>query len=289
MRITNVAAMSLIEPASPVVEEELPPGLVEVGFYPSERAASEHGLVVLAMGRPYWTVATGSGQRLLIEAEVALPAKEQLLKFDRENLNWPPPAFVERVTYPTDVITPLLWAALVLGIYHLQGTRPGWTAAGALDSEGIFGRGEWWRLGTALWLHGDGAHAISNALSGVLLFTAVVKTFGRAAGWGLVALAAVLANLLVAALAFPVAYRSLGASTAIFAGVGLLTGRSLRVLTRAEHPHRNRAILVALASGVTVLALYGAGGGAPQVDIGAHVAGFVVGVGVGFAAARPSD
>ena len=108
MRITNVAAMSLIEPASPVVEEELPPGLVEVGFYPSERAASEPGLVVLAMGRPYWTVATGSGQRLLIEAEVAVPANEQLLKFDRENLNWPPPAFVERVTYPTDVITPLL-------------------------------------------------------------------------------------------------------------------------------------------------------------------------------------
>ena len=102
----------------------------------------------------------------------------------------------------------------------------------------------------------------------------------------LVALAAVLANLLVAALAFPVAYRSLGASTAIFAGVGLLTGRSLRVLTRAEHPQRSRAILVALASGVSVLALYGAGGGAPQVDIGAHVAGFVVGVGVGFAAAR---
>ncbi len=158
-------ATSLTEPASPVVEEELPAGLVEAGGYRSERAASDDGLLVLAMGRPYWTVATGSGQRLLIAAEVAVPAKEQLLKFDRENLNSPPPAFVEQITYPTDVITPLLWAAVVLGIFHLQAARLDWSAAGALDAVGIFGRGEWWRLGTALWLHGDGAHVVSNALS----------------------------------------------------------------------------------------------------------------------------
>lgn len=275
-----------VETATLVAEEAMPTDLVEVGVYATEEEAFERGLVVLALGRSYWTVVVEGGHRLIVEAEVATGVRAQLAKYERERLGWPPRPLVDSVSYPTDLITPLLWAAAVLAIFQGQLTHPEWAAWGALDAVGVFGRGEWWRGATALFLHGDGAHVVANALSGALLFTAVLKTFGRVWGWLLVALAAVAANFAVAALAYPEAYRSLGASTAIFAGLGLLTGRMVRVLGRTDHPQRRRAMFVALGSGVSVLALYGAGGGAARVDLGAHVAGFLAGFALGFAAAR---
>ncbi|MCX6954411.1 MAG: rhomboid family intramembrane serine protease [Verrucomicrobia bacterium] len=279
--------MSQLEPATTALDDAMPTDLVEVGVYATGKEAFDHGLVVLALGRPYWLVEAPGGHRLLVEAEVAERVRVQLSRFDRERLRWPPkPLPLGTMTYATDLITPLLWAVAVLAVFSLQGTHPAWAEAGAVDAAAIFDRGEWWRIGTALWLHADGAHVISNALSGLLLFTAVVKTLGRLRGWLLVMAAAGLGNLAVAALAYPGPYRSLGASTAIFAGLGLLTGRMLRVLSRAEHPHRWRAMLVTLGSGVVVLALYGAGGGAAHVDIGAHVAGFLAGLALGFAAGR---
>ena len=48
------------------------------------------------------------------------------------------------------------------------------------------------------------------------------------------------------------------------------------------HPHRWRGMFVALASGLIVLALYGAGGA--RIDLGAHVTGFVAGLALGFVA-----
>jgi len=138
-----------------------------------------------------------------------------------------------------------------------------------------------------LFLHADAGHVVSNALSGLLVFTAVLQTLGRLRGWLLIAAAALVGNLAVAAINYPAPYRSLGASTAIFAGVGLLTGRALRVVARSEHPHRWRALFVALASGLIVLALYGAGG--VHIDLGAHVTGFIAGLAAGYLViAQPS-
>lgn len=275
--------MNEAEPATTVPDDALPADLVEAGCYPTGREGFDHGLVVLALGRPYWLVPSAAGHRLLVEADVGAFVRDQLTRYERESRDWPPRPLAPGPTYGTDVITPLGWALAVLVIFHLQGARPAWTERGALDAAAIFDRGEWWRLATALFLHADGAHVISNALGGILLFTAVVKTLGRTAGWLLVGAAAVLGNLVVAALAYPGPHRSLGASTAIFAGVGLLTGRMVQVLTGADRRERGRAMFGALGSGVIVLALYGAGGA--RVDLGAHVAGFAAGLAVGFGAA----
>lgn len=85
---------------------------------------------------------------------------------------------------------------------------------------------------------------------------------------------------------YPAAYRSLGASTAIFAGLGLLTGRAIRIVVRADHPHRWRSVFVPLAAGLTMLGLYGAGG--IHIDVLAHVTGFGAGLLIGFCAVVPS-
>lgn len=262
----------------------MPADLVEVGAYASAREAFDHGLVVLALGRPYWLLESPEGQRLLVEPGIAGRVREQFVKYHRESMRWPPRPLELGPVHGTDLITPLLWAVAMLAIFHFQGSHPAWAERGAVDPVAIFERREWWRPATALLLHGDGAHVTSNALSGILLFTAVLKTLGRVRGWLLVTLAAVAANFAVAALAYPGPYRSLGASTALFAGLGLLTGHMVHVLRQSAHPHRGRAILVAAGSGLVVFALY-AGGGLPRVDLGAHLAGFVAGGVVGGLAA----
>jgi rhomboid protease GluP len=277
--------MSAIE--QPGAIDELPPdGLVEAGIYPSASQAAEHGLVVLAAGHPYWLVPGPAGHRLLVERGAAEDVRHHLAAYARERVRWPPPPIADHWNAGrAEILTPLLWSATVLAIFHASGRTPRWMEVGALDSTAVFVDGEWWRIGTALFLHGDAAHVISNALSGLLVFAAVLSTFGRARGWLLLAIAAVMGNFAVAAANYPAAYRSVGASTAIFAGIGLLTGRAIRVVTLSRHPHRWRSLFVPLAAGLTVLGLYGAGG--LRVDVGAHLTGFIAGLIAGFVAGLP--
>jgi membrane associated rhomboid family serine protease len=120
---------------------------------------------------------------------------------------------------------------------------------------------------------------LANAVSGFFVFSAVVSTMGRLRGWLLLALAAAAGNLAVAALNYPGPYRSIGASTAVFAGLGLLTGRAVRVLCGENGQLRWRALLVPLAAGVTLLGLFGAGG--LRTDVVAHATGFAAGLVLG--------
>jgi membrane associated rhomboid family serine protease len=263
--------------------EPLESDLVQAGVYPSAAEADEHGLVVLAAGHPYWLADTPEGFRLLIARDAVDAARYHLTAYARERSGWPPPPVIDPWRPgKTDLLTPLLWSAGVLMIFNYSGRSPTWIARGALDSRAVFEDGEWWRVLTALFLHADAAHVITNALGGLLVFSALMSTLGRLRGWLLLLLASVLGNLAVAAINHPGPYSSVGASTAIFAGVGLLTGRSIRVAWRSAHPHRWRAIFGPFAAGVTVLALHGAGG--QRVDVGAHLTGFAAGLALGFVA-----
>ena len=274
--------MSLPVPASIIAAGEAPADLVEAGMYATSEEGFAHSVVVLVMGRACWLVPLADGHRLLVETDALERAREQLARYDRESVGWPPRPISIPATHATDLVTPLLWAGLTLTVFQLQTEHSAWTSAGALDAAAIFERGEWWRVGTALFLHADAGHVISNTLGGLLIFSAVLQTLGRVRGWLLIALASLAGNFAVAAINYPAPYLSLGASTAIFAAVGLLTGRALRIVARTDHPHRWRTMFVALASGLIVLALYGAGGG--RVDLGAHVTGFVAGLALGFVA-----
>lgn len=257
--------------------------LVEVGVYSTSTAGFDHGLVVLALGDPFWLEPTDDSFRLLVEPHAAARVLEQLAFFDRESIDWPPRLVADDAPVrKAELVTPLLWCITVLASFSAQGEWPGWTRVGELDAQALFARGEWWRLFTALFLHADFGHLMSNLVSGIFVFSAVLTTMGRRRGWLLLAIAAIVGNLIAAAMNHSVAYRSLGASTAIFAAVGLLTGRALRVGLRADHPHRWRTLFVPVATGLVVLALYGAGG--QQVDVIAHATGFFAGLVLGLIA-----
>ena len=277
--------MSPSDPPGEPAGGQAPEALSEVGAYPTAADGFDHGLVILAMGRPYWLMPAGDQYRLLIEAAAADEAREQLASFDRESSQWPPrPAAATAPARRLELATPLFWGLAVSAVYWDQLQWPGhWEKLGALNAPAVLDRGEWWRLATALFLHADLGHLLSNLLSGIFVFASVLTTFGRRRGWILLALASVAGNFFAVVLHRSGAYSSLGASTAIFAGLGLLTGRAVSFSPRADHPHRWREMLVPLAAGTALLALYGAGG--PQVDVVAHVTGFAAGLAFGFLSA----
>jgi membrane associated rhomboid family serine protease len=268
----KTVAVSAIDFSDSAPADAIPPDLVEVGCYSNAHDASSHGLVVLAAGAPYWLVPAGDHFRILVEPAVGPVVRRQLAAFDRESIGWPPVLpDADGARRPAEFFTPMLWSLVVLAVFWAQTRSAHLTELGALDPQAIFARGEWWRPATSLFLHADLGHLISNALSGILVFSAVTTTLGRR-----LALAACAANLAVAALHHGVAYRSIGASTAIFAGLGLLTGRAVRIAAHVAHPYRWRVMLTPLAAGIAVLGLYGAGG--VHVDVLAHLAGFLAGL-----------
>jgi len=271
--------------------EDVPGELAEAGVYRTAADGFEHGLVALATGHAYWLVLSDAGYRLLVEPPALALVREQLACFDRESIGWPPPPVVDhRVSARSERLTPLVWVVVVLAVYAFQSRSPEiWEEAGALDSQAVFGRSEWWRAGTALFLHADVGHVLANAASGFFVFSALISTMGRLRGWILLALAAIAGNLAVAAVNYPGPYRSIGASTAVFAGLGLLTGRAIRVLRGEDGRLRWRAVFVPLAAGVTLLGLFGAGG--MRTDVVAHATGFAAGLVLGASTAptRPGS
>jgi membrane associated rhomboid family serine protease len=153
-----------------------------------------------------------------------------------------------------------------------------WLSLGALDAAA--GR-EWWRGLTALTLHVDQEHLMGNLLFGVVAGIAAGRLLGPGVAWASILGAGALANYVEIFIA-PSTHRAVGASTAVFAALGLLAGLAWRQrLTLRERRWYRWAPLIA---GVCLLTLLGAGNA--HVDVLGHALGFLFGVGVGWLYAR---
>jgi rhomboid protease GluP len=150
-----------------------------------------------------------------------------------------------------------------------------WLSIGDLDAGA---KSEWWRAVTALTLHLDQEHLLGNLLFGVIAGIAAARLLGDGLAWASILGAAALANYTEILIA-PVAHRAVGASTAVFAALGLLTGMAWRQrLTLRERLWYRWAPLIA---GICLLTLLGAGNA--HVDVLGHGLGFIFGIGVGWA------
>jgi len=259
-----------------------------VGIYASARAGLERCLVLLALGVPCWLVPESGVFCLMVETPAAADAATELARFERENVGWPPPPPpAPPPANRTLFVTPLLWALLLSGLFWGQNRSNGrWEAAGALDGVQLYRHGQWWRPFTALFLHADASHFLSNLVAGVFVFAAVVAAWGPARAWPLLAAAGIGGNLLVGWVHEASGGTSLGSSTAIFGAVGLLAGHAIRRVVEHRPSRSWRTAFVPLAAGLTVLALYGAGG--PEVDVTAHAAGFGCGLVLGWSVLPPT-
>jgi rhomboid protease GluP len=150
------------------------------------------------------------------------------------------------------------------------GSRQGIVRAGALTRAGVVA-GEWWRLVSAMILHGSVPHLVGNAIALLVLGMMCEHAFGRTQFLFLFVMSG-LAGGVVSMLMSP--GPSVGASGAIFG----LQGAAIVLFRR----HRDRLIMRARRIGVVLVvwALYTIAQGAftPFVDNGAHIGGFVAGV-----------
>lgn len=182
------------------------------------------------------------------------------------------------------VLLLVAWAAGI-GLFHLD-----WPVLGALDSSPA-ARFQWWRAITALTLHVDREHLLSNLFFGILAGAAASRLIGPGMAWGTAVVAASAANLLEMLIS-PATHRAIGASTAVFALLGIVSGlASLESATRRERLWRRWAPVII---GACLLTLFGSGGVDPNqplpptttVDVLGHLLGFVSGTLAGWLLAR---
>jgi len=153
-----------------------------------------------------------------------------------------------------------------------------WYAAGSADAGAIVA-GEIWRALTALMLHADTVHLLGNLAFGSFFGFYCGKYLGEGFGWCLIVTGGVIGNLLNAWVQVP-EHRSVGASTAVFAALGILAAYRWR---RGFEPHTSwRVRFAPLYAGIALLAFTGTAGEA--TDLGAHLFGFLSGLLLGVTA-----
>ncbi len=246
----------------------------------SKRKLHNWALVLQARQIPCRTEQHQANRQLLVPTAHFEAACEELRVYEEENRNWPPPLPVEQPQQENTATT--IWVLIALGLFHiltqqqitLFGHRPvDWYALGNAHAGKILD-GQWWRLVTALTLHSGGIHLFGNIVVGGIFITRLCRDLGSGLGWSLVLAGGVLGNLANAIVQNP-DHRSIGASTAVFAAVGLLAALNS---IRYRHNLRHRWPLP-VAAALGLLALLGAGG--ENTDIGAHLFGFIFGIGLG--------
>jgi rhomboid protease GluP len=170
---------------------------------------------------------------------------------------------------------------LLLGFFALTGPRAAgseWFASGASDAERVL-HGEWWRTITALTLHADSAHVLSNVGVGTLVIGAVMRSEGVGVGAALVLASGTVGNW-INAWAHHSLHRSVGFSTAVFGAIGILGG--LAYMQRRRRASSRLPAWTALAGSLALLAMLGTGG--ERTDLFAHLFGALAGVGLGLVA-----
>jgi membrane associated rhomboid family serine protease len=169
----------------------------------------------------------------------------------------------------------LFWGLLLVVLHggdHLRGGDL--QNAGEMDNAAVRA-GQWWRIFTAMLLHADIAHLVSNVSLGMVFLGLAMGRYGS--GWGLLAayLAGAAGNL-AGLMIYRDPHFGLGASGMVMGGLGLLAAQSVTLLRQGSVARKY--VVRALMAGVILFALFGLD---PTTDVLAHFAGFVAGLVLG--------
>lgn len=243
----------------------------------NRRACSDRALVLTSLQIPYQLVDDSDSCALVVPAEFSARAIDELRLYDEEN----PPARtqVQKIPkYQNAVPGVLGYAIVVCLIAWFAGVSffaQDWIMAGRID--GVLVRnGEWWRTITALTLHASLRHLAGNLVFGTLFGLFAGRLLGSGIAWLAIIFTAASGNMLNTLL-LESTHRSVGASTAVFAALGLVVGYVWRakLMSQERWPYRVGPIVGGLA-----LLMY-TGTGDANTDIGAHLMGFLCGFAAG--------
>jgi rhomboid protease GluP len=272
------------EPADPELPESAP-ARVEITRDGQKRPVLDASLALSSEGVRHWIEFNGDDFLLTVEPLDAARAHQVLQQYNRENEGY---RVDDPEVAPFDLyLSPVLhlaipalfsfWAAAVPWGRWME--QQGGASAVRIVHGGIWNGGflfgEWWRTLTATTLHADSEHFLGNMLSGYFIFNLLRRRCGPGTSMLLLTLAAMLTNWTVAAIS-PPHYFSIGFSTVVFAGLGLLAGIETRYFPQGLRPGLRNITPMLGAFFLAVMTGLG-----ENSDIKAHFIGF--GFGAAFA------
>ena len=260
---------------------------VQVGHYPTLQDAYDHGLVILAMGEACRVTEAATPGEFNLQAE-ALPAAKISAELDAYGqemalpVAWPPVAG-EWTRHSPGWGFCAVWMIALIAVFYWQDQDSALAEKAASSSVGLIGRGEWWRPFTALFLHADVGHLVGNLLSGLVFGTLVSRMIGPLPGWALILGCGTLGNIITSRLTYPEAFTSIGASSAVFAALGILSGLGVAETLRDRARLPWVRISAPFLAGLILLGWLGGGGHGTNTDVLGHIFGFSSGLVAGVA------
>lgn len=251
----------------------------------NRRACADRALVLESLQIPHRIVDDAASCALIVPAEFSARAMDELRLYDEEN---PPrrPRRIEPFVYQNAVPGIVAYIVVIVMTAWLAGVTyfaEDWFGAGRID--GVLVRaGEWWRTITALTLHAGLRHLVGNIVFGAFFGLLAGRLFGSGIAWLAIVVAAASGNALNTLL-LESTHRSIGASTAVFAALGLVAGFVWRAKLMSQERWSYR---IAPVVGGLALLMY-TGTGDENTDIGAHLMGFVCGFAGGMLLTRVRD
>ncbi len=249
-------------------------GHAVIGVYSSTRKAHEAGLAVLAAGHHYRIYPRSGNFVLVVAEEDAEFLRREVEIAEIRNRFWPPPS----LDLPSKTISRLPTAIAVMFLcftFYLQQVAGAITSLGMNSSQEVVS-GQWWRIVTAVSLHADISHLAGNLLGFVVFAYLCCRYMGNGLAWLMILCSAALSNLTNVYLHLGENYHSLGASTAVFAALGLLTGFPIGGYLRSREPILSRDWLIPFVGGCFLFAWMG--GGEYPTDVAGHLWSFLYGL-----------
>lgn len=255
-------------------------GVEEVTLPFADNQRTSEWIVVLAAAYVDYRLSYGAGQwQIHIRLDAFDVAERELKAYEEERDTWermktPPPSTWRSAASSGSPV----WVAVMLIAFYVW-TGPfdrgnALVCGAALDTNRLFS-GEVWRLVTALTVHGGPGHLAGNVVCILLYGYAVCATFGGGLAWILILATGIMGNA-VAAMVHGPDHLSVGASTACFGALGILSAcQAIRNLQQFGMSRSvwNR-IWLPIGAGLALLSMMGTG---LQSDLLAHLFGFLSG------------
>jgi len=261
-----------------------PPKGYETVFQTKHRdECLESRLVLVAMGIAVQMEHQDARWFLFVKRDDLEVATSELDSYRRENPDRSRQRTAAVPIYSGAVTGVFVYAATIVLVSVLNAQRAlgqEWLWAGRMHAGSVMA-GQWWRTVTALTLHLDAEHLISNLLFGAVFGFLAGRVLGGGVAWLAIVIAGAMGNFLNAVVQAP-NHTSIGASTAVFAALGVIVSHAIR--PRASVEQKTLMRWSPLIGGVLLLSLTGIGG--ERTDVVAHLTGFLAGLLIGWAGCR---
>jgi len=243
----------------------------------NRQSCADRALVLTSLQIPHQLIDDSGTCVLIVPAQFSAQASNELQLYDEENppIRPKPVPKIEHRNATPGLIGYVFVVCMIAGMAGYSFFQSNWFVAGRVDGE-LIRNGEIWRLFTALTLHSGVRHLLGNIIFGVFFGLFAGRLLGSGVAWLTIVLAAASGNALNT-LFLDATHRSIGASTAVFAALGLVSGYVWfgKLMSQERWSHRYGPIV----GGLALLMYTGTGG--ENTDIGAHLLGFVCGFGAG--------